>query len=280
MPAERVDYLRRGRVSSGTILRNVIREFSAAPESIFCFFEGQDSTYYDVRIRNEFNEWKLSYLSCSGKDTLRAVYVSITRNQYLQDAMTMFFFDRDYDFGVDDLDLGTCYVTDGYSVENFYTSRDAFERIVKFSFFGDQVYDEDDQRCVARILCCFERLQRQFHKALLLFNAWAFVQRHQEQFGRLNLSAIDNRRLFTLDLNSVQATYSLEELNRQFPERRAIVESEIIEAAKWLAERDARLAFRGKQEAQFLLTLCNVLTQLASGPKNPFHRKLTCRLRL
>jgi Protein of unknown function (DUF4435) len=164
MPENRVSYLRRERVTAATILRSVIREFSSQADAVFCFFEGEDAGYYSVRIRQELYKYKFVFHNCDGKRTLRRVYQTLSDNQSLSELRGMFFFDRDYDFEIGGLDPKTCFVTDGYSIENYYVSSEAFERIIRSAFFADQVYDEGDVVCVSALMSAYRRSNGQISR--------------------------------------------------------------------------------------------------------------------
>jgi hypothetical protein len=218
---DRVGSLRRERISPASILLAVLREYSRDRNAVLCFFEGRDALYYDVRIRSELSGFYLVYMNCGGKPNLRRVYLTITTNTSLLDACVIFFFDRDYDHELEGLDCERCFITEGYSIENYYVSPQAFDRILRSAFFMDQVYSEADQQCLTIITTAYQRLQCDFHKELLLFNAWALAQRRRDLAApgrRISLSVFDGHRLFTLDLEHVKAQYTLEELNARFPE--------------------------------------------------------------
>lgn len=222
-------------------------------------------------------------MNCEGKPNLRSVYLKISTNISLREAHTTFYFDRDYDHDIEGLDCARCFITEGYSVENYYVLHDAFNRVLRSAFFMDQVYHELDQQCVTEIMAIYRRLQCEYHRKLLLFNAWALAQRRREVEkgrGRINLSVFDGHRLFALDLERVEARYTLEELNARFPEQEPLAEREIEEAKQWFQGRTPRLAFRGKQEAQFLTSILVTLSDLAARACPPFSRKIPCRLRI
>lgn len=168
---DRVVSLRRERISRASILLAVLREHSRDKDAVFCLFEGRDALYYDVRIRGELSGFHLVYMNCGGKPNLRTLYLTISTNTSLREARTTFYFDRDYDHDLQGLDCNRCFITDGYSIENYYISPQAFDRIVRSAFFIDQVYDELDQQCLCIITAAYQRLQCDFHKELLLFNA-------------------------------------------------------------------------------------------------------------
>jgi hypothetical protein len=83
-----------------------------------------------------------------------------------------------------------------------------------------------------------------FHDEIRLFNFWAWVQRHMrdKEGGSLNLSTVDQRVIFSVDLEEVRASYSLALLDSFFPERQPVLSSEITVAEAWFEARDPRLA--------------------------------------
>ena len=169
MRSTRVRRLRRERVSPTVVLQAIIKEFARDPTTVFCCFEGKDIGYYGVRARSALDGFSLAIYNCNGKESLIALYLSVRDNISITHGRFLFFVDRDYDFGIDGLPTDLCFITDGYSIENYYTSIDAFTRIIRTAFFNDQLYEATDIDCVETLIARYREVLDRFHAVIRLF---------------------------------------------------------------------------------------------------------------
>ena len=259
----------------------MIKAFSRDSRTVFCCFEGKDSGYYGIKIRSQLTPLDVGFFNCNGKATLLLLGKLTRENEALAAAKILFFVDRDYEVGVEGLGQNF-FVTDGYSVENYYTSDGTVERIVRSAIFSDEIYREDDNACVEAVLCNYRRLRVLFHDIIKLFNFWAWVHRHErrEFDGEINLNVFDRPSLFTMTMENVGATYTLEQLNARCPARNPITVEEIEMAGNWFQGRNASWVFRGKQELQFLVSFLRTLVERAALGEAPFGRRIRCGIRL
>jgi Protein of unknown function (DUF4435) len=278
----RTKHLRSERESATVILQRILKDIGKDPLLVVCCFEGKDSGYYGVRIKTILSQLPTGFYNCFGKTNLRKIYHLLNFNEALTNIRMMFFFDRDYDNELESLDAERCYITDGYSVENYYTSDSAFKAIIRSAFFGDHIYTDEDEACIQVLTDMYDRFFREFHCKIKLFNYWAWVHRkvRPEAEGRINLSEIDKGELVTVQLGSIAAAYSLATLNAQFPDRRPAEQEELDKAVLWFETRNRRLAFRGKQESRFFSKLINTLVERAAKGISPFKKKLRPGIRV
>jgi hypothetical protein len=282
MTKERLSVMRNERQSPSEILRSVLVKYGRNPDQVYCFVEGKDSSYYDLRIRMIISNKEVQHVNCDGKTNLRDVYFKVKRNQFLVSMHGMYFFDRDFDYDIEDLDESVCYITDGYSIENYYTSGRAFQRIIQSAFFANLNHSEDDDQCISHIVDTYLCLQKQFHEETRVFNEWAWSQRHRKpSLGKISFASFDRSTIVAnITLRGVVGGKRLTELNQMFAEREPVNTSDLSAAAQWFSSRDRRMANRGKQEAQFLLKMLSLLSEKASRGEAPFQRPITCSLRI
>lgn len=88
----------------------------------YCFIEGYDAPYYRKKVE-AFSETIPVFISCGGKKGVVSGYNFISsKSAYSDSYKLLYFVDKDYDNNEtlsDDI-----FITDGYSVENYYGSTD------------------------------------------------------------------------------------------------------------------------------------------------------------
>ncbi len=227
---------------------------------LFCFFEGKDSPYYIARIRMIY---KGNYypITCLGKSKVLKVNELIQYHREYDDFKTAFFVDRDFDPPVMNPKI---YETPYYAIENFYTSPTVFAEILK-SELGFTEIDEDFKKCMQ----LYEDLQKAFHEAATLFNAWyaclIHIRNTSNQLTGVSLGAEPIPKEFvTITLRSVSNNYDMNSLRIKYPES-LIIDNQIVEAKILeFSTQDKGKVFRGKFEIEFML---RVLTDLIQDSK-------------
>lgn len=110
-------------------------------EKIICFVEGKhDSDYYLDKFRNHLGE-DFDILVCSNKKNVLKAYAEFYDMDHLKVKMGLFV-DHDFDEG---LNNPLIYVTDRYSIENYYSSVSAISRLLQY---GLKVEDEQERNGV------------------------------------------------------------------------------------------------------------------------------------
>jgi len=276
--------LRGKRNSYSVILQSLIREFNKNNNMYFFFLEGKDSAYYRPRISAVLagKNGELSFKNCDGKKNVKDLATAIRLNTSLVKLQYLLFMDRDYEHDLDDISMEDTFLTEGYSVENYYTTINSVAASVKSLFFNDAVHAEDDERCVEKITGIYSKVQSEVHREVALFNYWAWVQRHSERTGKLNLDCFSLKEFVDIDFANCRASseYTLDALNELAPDRTPVTAEEISQAKYWFDLKQPQVHFRGKQEAELLVTFLEWLANKAQKPEEPFISKKKCAGRL
>lgn len=276
--------LRKERFSYAIILRGLLRDIEKSPDSVFFLMEGKDGEYYRPRISALMAgfEFPSSFRNCHGKKNMKPLLIAVMSNDVTKGARILFFFDRDYENDLAEIEHHQCYVTDGYSIENHYTSVEAFSDIVSDAIFIDKINSDDDQSDLEAVIKIYQNLQIEFHTKIALFNYWAWHQRHFPSEGALNLDNFSVSDHFTIceDMKSVNASYLLADLNAMSPDRKPVEQQNIEVAKNWFEGRSPQLVFRGKQERDFLYRCLSDLIEKSSKGLPPFSTVRKCRKRV
>ena len=266
--------LRSARDSYAVVLRGIIREFEIDSSQVFMLFEGKDGEFYRPRIGMAFAgiSARILYKNCKGKTNLKKLMRAIFGNNKIKCSRCLFFFDRDYEHDLAEISLSNCYITDGYSIENYYSSKEAVSAAIRGILFADAVHTEEEEELVSNLLTRFQALQTECHRALALFNAWAWVQRHTPRPGRIDLDRFDalTRLSFEIYSGTVTFNYTLQDLNNLAPDRAPVTEGEITIALTWFADKPAQRSFRGKQEADIVYKFFQWSIENISKGVSPF----------
>lgn len=186
-----------------------------------------------------------------------------------------FFFDRDYEIDLSEISDSKSYVTECYSIENYYTSETSVRNCISAMFFNDIIETDDDNEELEKIVENYINIQINFHNSISLFNFWAWSQRHFPKSGSLDLDLfrVSDYISVHVDTETATAQYSLSDLNALCPTRDPVSDTEIAEAAMWFTPRKYQLSFRGKQECELLYIYLKKLEEFGSQAKYPFTRK-------
>lgn len=222
---------------------------------LFCFYEGEDSKYYNVQIErySGHNCGNTICYNCGGKKQVLKAYELITNSTSYVKVKKAFFIDRDFD--PIHIDESNCEIfqTPCYSIENFYTSIDSFKKILNTEFQINSV-DDDFKKC----LVDYEAAFTAFHDAIKLFTAWVYYQRQQEKANQQKLVRLNDYsilRLFrNVDIDNVitKEPISISVINREFPKSYPIIQKEFELVLEKIEEVNPQQFYRGKFELQFL----------------------------
>ncbi|KQQ61264.1 hypothetical protein ASF69_02330 [Rhizobium sp. Leaf311] len=276
--------LRRNRKSYAVILQGIIREFKRDEDLFFFLVEGKDAPYYRPRINGNIPNSgnKIEFKNCDGKINVKNLADAIRANSSLVRLQYFLFLDRDYEDDLVQIQYRDAFVTNGYSIENYYTTAAATSAAVRSLFFADAVHTEDDETSVNEIIEAFIILQANVHKEVALFNYWAWAQRHSSRNGKLDLDKFSLKDFIELHFETATARsiYDLATLNTLAPDRKPVTSEEIEAAANWFSTRNTQLHFRGKQEAELLVLFLQWLAERAQKSEAPFKAKRKCSARL
>jgi hypothetical protein len=269
-----VDKLRASRGKAVTVFVEFTRLYKQYESALYCFFEGEDSKYYGIRIKNITRSDKDISLICNGKEGVLGIYRMLLSRSHYVNARTAYFVDRDFDQSIYDTGISGIYETPCYSIENFYTSVQCFSEILKNEFKLIES-DENFERCIS----LYKKLQEEFHNAVELLNTW--VACHRDKSSNLNISNLSVLRFIQVDLNQANATYTIDYLHNMFPDIPVISQQELDAKKSELRATARQKSFRGKFEIEFLLVFLQKLMSEANQGKYPyFTRKIKVVLSL
>jgi len=258
-----VEKLRASRGKAVAIFVEFTRLYKQYESVLYCFFEGEDSKYYGIRIKNITKSKKDIYLNCHGKEGVLGIYRMLSSRNHYRTARIGYFVDRDFDQSIYNMGISKIYETPCYSVENFYTSVQCFAEILKSEFKLTEI-DENFQRCVS----LYRKLQEEFHDAVELLNAWVACQ--TDKSSKLNISDLSILRFVKIDLNQAISMYEIDDLYQMFPNTPVIAEQELDAKISELKVNIRQKSFRGKFEIEFLFIFLQKLMSEANQGRYPF----------
>lgn len=245
-----VDKLRESRRGATVIFTQFTRLNKYYSDSLFCCFEGDDAKYYFQRIETKtgYPPNRIIAFHCGGKNEVLRLQKMISAKIEYTNVDFLYFIDRDFDLPIN---IAGIYETPVYSVENFYTTRESFIRILKCEFN----YNESDTE-YDFIIDMFNIRQQEFHEKTLLLNAWLGCQRDKFEMNsteRLNLNNFSlNDLKFKIDLDKVECDYEISTLEKLFPQSAKISHDELTKKISFFQRLIPQKKFRGKFEIDFL----------------------------
>lgn len=218
-------------------------------DCIYCFVEGHDLPYYNIRVEAIAGR-KCVFIDSGGKKNVINIEQFFQNSTGYNSYKKLYFVDRDYDDN-SNLDRSVFFVTPGYSVENLYNHKNIVDKY--FMFLPE---DEICSICNNFISEVFN----QFVEAISLFCAWYYCIKKREQktgvMQNVNLQdTIDQKYVpFIVDAQNfmIQKKYTLDDLNADFGTD--VTESEITIGLDYIRQ-DPCNNVRGKYIFQFLENL-------------------------
>lgn len=278
-----VDTLREQATADCVAYTEFMLQYKKGEDILYCFFEGfEDRTYYSIRIDNVSSVPAYNDYVCGGKDDVLKVYDLIKQNIHYKDVRTGFFIDSDFDNkpvpnGV--------YKTPTYSIENLYTSQEAFERIL-IAEFKIKKTDNDFAKCVNNYL----KLQKEFTEEILVFNSWLACQAdYRNENGiktRLNIDKKVKTVFEKLVLPDLTAIRKLPEIQTKSQLQTIFSEAPIVDDTKLETKLEEFRAcnqaekFRGKFLLKFLESYLCRLQSIFGLASSPFENRYSCKLRI
>jgi Protein of unknown function (DUF4435) len=255
-----VDNLRASRNRSAAVFTEFTRLYKQNESALFCFFEGEDSKYYNVRVKNIARPSKDIYMSCNGKEGVLGMHRMLSARKYYANATTAYFVDRDFD---ELIRINEIYETPGYSLENFYTSIQCFSEILKSEFKLTEL-NENYKKCISR----YTDLQKEFHDAVELLNVWIACQR--DKATRIDISNLSILDFVSIELSGILVKYTVNDLNSRFPTAPVLTNMELDSKKIELFSRTRQKSFRGKFEIEFLDIFLKKLAEEANKGSYPY----------
>jgi hypothetical protein len=249
----RPDALRGMRDATSVKFMKFMRMRSASRSLLICFFEGEDQKYYGIRLDMAFPKLQWGGIDCGGKQQVLELHTLITGHETYKNSPVAFFVDRDFDEPLPEVMRDVVYETPCYSIENFYCEEATINAVLAAEYKVDE-FDEDPN-CYRESIARFQKLQREYHAAILPINAWIKAHRMRERrdgVRHLNLNNISLSRIVDIGIDEVRKVLPDDRIPDLFPDCYELTAEEVREAQKGFEGSVLGNRFRGKLEIEFL----------------------------
>lgn len=238
------------------------------PTALFCFYEGKDAPYYYEKVKNYSKNNKP--IKCGGKQKVIDIYCSLKKVKEYDKYKTAYFVDRDFDFSIKEK-YPDIYETPCYSIENLYTSEEVLKNILENEFDLTEIDEE-----FTLIINIFKQRQKEFHEAVLLFNAWYACLKEIVNEGKIesaNVSLNDKfpRGFISVSLKKVSCYYDLDKINFTFPNAIKHEKEKLNKKIDFFKKSNKQKTFRGKYEIEFFANFLEFL--VSDAIQNKKNRK-------
>ena len=216
------------------------------PSYIYCFVENYDLCFYPHRVEDILG-CKASGIPCDGKKNVLGIFALIKSKPEYDKYTTRFFVDADFD---DNSTIDAhIYVTTCYSIENLFMDEEVISRILE-SEYKIRPLDPDGKH--NKCLALYRTELADFHRAVLLFNAWyrAQNQRGLNKEHGVNMDDSIPSDMLDIDIGAICSKYTLETLETKYPSAHTLTDEEITKHSIYLTSNVQMM--RGKFEIQFL----------------------------
>lgn len=267
-----VKYSRKIRRSWSVAYSEFMNSYRKEENSVYFFCEGNDDKkYYSSAIEknSQYGRDNIKSYSCGGKDEVIKLEKQIVSIKAYSNEKVLFFVDRDFD---DNTNISTnIYVTNYYSIENYYTSINTFKEILKYEYdIGENT--EDFNNAVSS----FNVTKERFHNEITLLNAFLACQadyRNQtQQTTRLDIEKSLNRHFSGADcfdkvvnsdfsINFNQDLTSIHKVRQIFCKAPNIEDNEINDKVTSFNQQNKSEVFRGKFEIKFFISFLKRLKE-------------------
>ncbi|MDO5690684.1 MAG: DUF4435 domain-containing protein [Tissierellia bacterium] len=212
---------------------------------IFLFFEGKDDfKYYISRLSPYTNNKDIKVFICKCKHNVIIMNEMINEQTINKPQNKLLFFvDSDYDENANVPD--DIYVTSSYSIENYYFTDSAINRML-IGIIGYSSENSDDNRDFDKVFNLLKTKRREVIEEVIYSNAWYLLQikKSNKGLGTPNLTPLN-------DYHVIKNISKIEELKILVDSSISIKDCEIEEAIIGLREKPLD-RIRGKYFVQAL----------------------------
>lgn len=259
------DKLRESRdsIQSKYIEYNSIRQ--KKPKAFVAFLEGYDAPYYLPYIFT-ITGLEVEQIICGNKRKVIAIHDNLKEKGVLKKAKTGFFIDRDFDDNSGIKDSMDFFITKGYSVENYYCTKESIERILVSHMHYNCAHKDYDT-----LVDNYTILQRQFNETILEFNGWYCSLKRKKIVIDRSLDETIMKDYIIMDINSfkIEKKYNLTTIHRDYPSKSQPTKDEIKYWSTWIMS-DPVERIRGKFEFYFLIEYLKALPKMVNNPSTGF----------
>lgn len=263
-----LDIMRAKRNTAESLFMKFVSYEASFKTHAFCFYEGEDAKYYDIRVRKYWGDNVVSLIAGNKKEVLK-IMKKIQLDPLYSKVTVMFFVDHDFDAHVtpSNPDL---FETPCYSIENFYAQEIVFSRILKAEF-NLNMGDADYEKCMTDFRARFG----EFNNIMLIFNALIKYQRQYEPNAQCQFNNIHTSSLVKCSIDKVLRLPKCDQVEQQLKEN-INPDSTILQQIQDCLASDPNISFtlRGKNQLDFFVAILQNLKQL-STTQSYFSQKLS-----
>lgn len=228
-------------------------------DAVYCFVEGYDMPYYRAIVQNVHRKEPVE-IRCNGKASVIAANHFIEGREDCEKYIKRYFVDRDFDSNEALSD--TIFITDGYSIENYYLSDKCVGCILETEFKISKVEHRDSYN---KCMDLFHQEHEKFFEGTLLLNSWYSSLYNDPDWNRSDVclgSSFPNEWM-NLNIGAITHSYSLIDIETKFHKAPKLDERMITEQMQVLRNLGP-FRSRGKFEIQFLFAF---LSYIKNEPK-------------
>lgn len=183
---------------------------------IHCFYEGECGAYYDFRVTSRTDRKVFEY-RCSGRSgVLSALTALLGNGMHKERSDVAFFVDRDFCLPSPP-ESEWLFVTDGYSLENYYLTKCALRSVLEKEFSLDP---QDHRKVIDKVFGIVYARMQELSEMLTGVNAWAWAYHEMwdsdPSIKRLRLSSYRVDYFVSLSLDGNTKKYMVEGLADKF----------------------------------------------------------------
>lgn len=259
------------------VFQQFILDYKEHTNTLFYFVEGKDFCYYNPRIKLYCKNYDIMHYICGGKEHVIGVNELIKKNvTCIEGNKILYFIDRDYGLNIDSIDKGI-YVTDFYSIENYYLNKKTVERILT-EFMEIDVHTENFHKAMD----FYEKSFKEYSNFGKNLNAFIYTVRVFEKENCLERTDFNRKKFNSFLNNNSIVNYSFNEYSfKQFKELFDI--SFEIEEDRYTSNLLKfsildHSNYRGKYELAFLKSFLNLIKSNIKAETNGFKKCDLCSI--
>ena len=255
------------------VFQKFVLEYNKYENTLFYFVEGEDFCYYNPRIINYSTSTDNICYRCDGKCNVIGVNNLIKKKIKIKNnSKLMFFVDRDY--GLDKVP-SDIYVTDYYSIENFYLNEETVKSILE-NFIEVNKHSRNYEMC----LKYFKKTYTEYSKFSVKINTFYYTIREYEKINRypradfrkikftrfIETDKLDDFLMKDLSYEALLETYEIE----------YNIDESCFRKNSLLFNENNHYNFRGKFELEYLKWFLNKIRVAIKDGLFNFDKDLVC----
>ena len=258
------------------VFQKFLLDYENYNNTLFYFVEGKDFCYYNPRIIKHTNGYDLMHYVCGGKQQVIGVYELIKNKiKCIDENKILYFIDKDFGFNINMLPCDI-YITDFYSIENFYLSKNIVKRILT-EFLEIDIHTHNFKVAMEYFDKCYNEYSI-FGKKI---NSFFYTIRFFEIKNKLKRTDF-KVKLTKFLLNNSLSEYKFKEYDfndfmLEYKLKFEIDESEYAKNLMLFSEED-HSNFRGKFEVEFLKNFLTLVKESIILGTDGFEKEEFCKV--